>query len=209
MTSSSSRERPEKILIAMYELSEGTTATLKYEDIVVAAFKRFPSEFALRGHPEYPDSSDIHKPLYGPLKRQGFVRAANKTFALTERGVEFAAKLAGRGSSGGGSPDRIDRTNKLELDRMFQSDALRFFLDGRPNKILDTDFYQFAGCTVRTPRNDFIARLKATSAVISLATKLKYPDVQTAKALAEVWKLLQEKFADMITRRRETKERGV
>ena len=60
-------ERPQKILLTMLELSGGTTKSLKYEDIVVGAFKKFPDEFALRGYPEYPDSSDIHKPLYASV----------------------------------------------------------------------------------------------------------------------------------------------
>src|SRR5690242_8659451 len=88
-----SKERPQKILVAMFKLSKGKTIPLKYEDIVVKAFEMFPDEFALRGYPKYPYSSDIHKPLYGPLKRQGFIRSANKTFSLTSRGAEVAQRL--------------------------------------------------------------------------------------------------------------------
>ncbi len=65
------RERPEKILVAMYALTDGETRMLSYEDIVVKAFELFPDEFALRGYPNFPDASDIHKPLYGPLRRAG------------------------------------------------------------------------------------------------------------------------------------------
>src|SRR2546426_10151529 len=93
MGSDRSRERPQKILVAMLKLSGSTTKSLKYEDIVVKAFELFPDEFALRGYPKFPDSSDIHKPLYGVLKRGGMVRAANKTFRLTQRGVETARRL--------------------------------------------------------------------------------------------------------------------
>src|SRR5687768_6324691 len=90
------RERPQKILVAMFLLSEGSTKPLKYEDIVVKAFLKFPDDFALRGYPEYPDSSDIHKPLYGVLKRQGLIRSGDKSFSLTERGVTEAARLLGK-----------------------------------------------------------------------------------------------------------------
>ena len=68
MKAKSSRERPEKILVAMHRLAEGGTEFLRYEDIVVKAFEMFPDEFALRGHSRFSDSSDIHKPLYGILK---------------------------------------------------------------------------------------------------------------------------------------------
>src|SRR5262245_12423231 len=80
----------------MHRLSRGTTRPLKYGDIVVEAFKMLPDESALRGHPEFPDSSDIHKPLYGPLKRAGFVIAAQKSFRLTSRGVERAEQLVAK-----------------------------------------------------------------------------------------------------------------
>ena len=36
---------------------------------------RFPDRFSLRNHPEYPDASDQHKRLYGPLKQAGYVAA--------------------------------------------------------------------------------------------------------------------------------------
>ncbi len=80
-----------KILAAMRELSPDSPRRLRYEDIVVKAFEMFPREFQLRGHPEFPDASDIHKPLYGPLKRMGLVTAANKRFRLTQRGSSFLA----------------------------------------------------------------------------------------------------------------------
>lgn len=61
--------RPEKILVAMYQLSNGTNQPLEYEDIVVKSWELFPDEFGLRKYVhKYPDSSDQHKPLYGPLK---------------------------------------------------------------------------------------------------------------------------------------------
>src|SRR2546428_11317269 len=79
--------------MAMNTLSGGTSKPLRYEDIVVKAFQMFPQDFALRGYPQYPDSSDIHKPLYGPLKRAGYVLAGNKQFRLTQKGLERATEL--------------------------------------------------------------------------------------------------------------------
>ena len=49
--------KPQKILAIMYELCKGAPQALLYEDIVVAAFKKYPEDFQLRGYPEYPDSS--------------------------------------------------------------------------------------------------------------------------------------------------------
>jgi hypothetical protein len=55
--------RPEKILLAMGELSKNSTKSLSYEDIVVKSWQLFPQEFGLRNYADqYPDASDIHKP---------------------------------------------------------------------------------------------------------------------------------------------------
>ena len=82
----------------MNTLSGGTSRALRYEDIVVKAFEMFPEDFALRGYPRYPDSSDIHKPLYGPLKRAGHVLAGNKQFRLTQKGLDRARQLSTSGA---------------------------------------------------------------------------------------------------------------
>jgi hypothetical protein len=191
------RERPEKILVAMHKLADGETRFLKYEDIVVRAFEMFPGEFALRGYPQYPDSSDIHKPLYGVLKRQGLIRSANKTFALTALGVERAKRLmlsAGKAIEEPRSADRLTRAEDAEVDRALKSAAFGLFIDDKRDRILDTDFYAFFGCTVRTPKNDFIGRLNATRNAIKHAKKLGKPDSKTAKALSELIAYLNERF---------------
>ncbi len=188
----------------MYRLAKGDSLPLKYEDIVVRAFELFPDEFALRGYPNYPDSSDIHKPLYGPLKRNGYIRNANKTFSLTGKGVEaarcFYTATAERTVA---QAERLDRGSKLELDRMLISAAFRFYRDGQPEKILDTDFYAFIGVTVRTTRNEFIGRLRTAGDAIKLGARLAHPDKVTAKKLFAAWRDLQERFTPEIQRRKE------
>ena len=197
----SSRERPEKILVAMHELAGGT-GFIKYEDIVVKAFQMFPDEFALRGYPQYPDSSDIHKPLYGVLKKQGLIRSANKTFALTALGVERAQRLmahAGKAIDQPRSADRLTRAEEGEVERVVKSPALKLFVEGQRDRILDTDFYAVFGCTVRTPKNDFIGRVTATKNAIRQAKKLGKPEPKTAKLMLELLDYLDHRFKTEIT----------
>src|SRR5438105_4357540 len=119
-------QRPEKIIVAMNLLSEGTMKSLRYEDIVVKAFELFPEEFALRGYPKYPDSSDIHKPLYGPLKRSGYVLANNKQFRLTQKGLERAKELTTTGRRNEKpAVERLTRDKEIELERIYQTEAFR------------------------------------------------------------------------------------
>src|SRR5437899_1000621 len=130
-----SLSKPQKILSVMFELSKGDSKPLQYEDIVVTAFERYPEDFQLRGYPQYPDSSDIHKPLY-EMKQQGLLRSANKTFELTPRGLEVASKLRHAQSQ---DRDRLTKQEENEVTRILNSAAFRLFHEGRKESILDTD----------------------------------------------------------------------
>jgi len=189
-------QRPDKIIVVMYKLSNGSTRALKYEDIVVKAFEIYPHDFALRGYPKYPDSSDIHKPLYGPLKRAGLVLTGNKRFRLTPKGVENGRtleKLAGGRSS---SADRLTRTDAVELDRIYQTEAFKLFLTGEREKILDTDFYAYLGVTVRTEKNEFLGRLNTVGDAVRSSSRI-VADARAEKT-QELHEYLIERFADLI-----------
>jgi hypothetical protein len=155
--------KPEKILAVMYDLSKAESRELLYEDIVVAAFKRYPEDFQLRGYPEYPDSSDIHKPLY-KMKREGLVRSANKSFMLTPMGLGVAQKLAGITEV---ARDRLTKPEENEINRIAKSQAFQLFQEGQIEKILDTDFYDYLGVSVRTPKGDFLGRVATVEQAVA------------------------------------------
>jgi len=179
----------------MGELSGGRLRPLKYEDIVVKAFELFPDEFALRGYPKYPDSSDIHKPLYGPLKRHGYIRANNKMFTLTEKGLAKADELA---SPAAANPDRLDRADEAELKRITDSETFQLFAGGEQARLLDTDFYSHLGVTVRTSRNDFLGRLTVVQEAVTKAARVQ-KDPKHIKA-KELHDFLMRKFASIVER---------
>ncbi|MBU6500350.1 MAG: hypothetical protein KGJ89_00780 [Patescibacteria group bacterium] len=164
----------DKILVAMYDLSQGSTKPLKYEDIVVAVWKKFPEDFSLRGY-EYPDSSDIHKPLYGPLKSKGFIRTANKFFSLTEHGLAYIGPLVSKISGDQVEKtrtERLGRDEQAEADKLFQSDAFKLYEGGEKEKILDSDIYAFYSVTVRTGKNEFLGRIAVISSAIENARRI-------------------------------------
>src|SRR5437899_10524250 len=104
-----------KILAVMFEPARGQSRPLHYEDIVVLAFRKHPQDFQLRGYPEYPDSSDLHKPLYA-MKREGLVRSASdKSFMLTARGLEMARELLGAAEP---AHDRLTKREEAEIQRL-------------------------------------------------------------------------------------------
>ena len=84
----------DRVLIALAYASRGEQTPVPYEEIVMESWRRFPDRFSLRSYPEFPDSAEQHKKLYGSLKRSGYVMAlGDKHFRLTAAGLERAASL--------------------------------------------------------------------------------------------------------------------
>lgn len=194
--------RAEQVLIAMYKLSRGTSCPCRYEDIVVKAFRSFPKHFQLRGYPHFPDATDVGKRLYGELKRAEFIRAANKMFSLTDKGIVKAEDLLRVVKSGENTQaDRLTRDVVREVDRLRTTAAVRLFLARDSDKILDTDFYAYLGVTVRTDRNEFLGRMRAVSEAIKTAAKVEPLPLHIK--LKELHNFLLGKFSEIIKYRKE------
>jgi hypothetical protein len=188
--------KPQKILAILYELSAGRSKALSYEQIVVKAFEKYPADFQLRGYPQYPDSSDIHKPLYA-MKKRGLIRSANKTFELTPKGLEIASKLVY--SEPSKNTQRLTKSEQLEISRITNSDGFHLFVVNRKEEILDTDFYEYLGVSVRTPKNDFVGKLHSVEeAVEAYFTKISD---NSASLIRDYHSFLVTKFADEINAR--------
>ncbi len=188
--------KPQKILSVMFNLSKGESKPLLYEDIVVTAFQRYPEDFQLRGYPQYPDSSDIHKPLYS-MKQDGLVRSANKSFLLTPRGLDVARNLLGLVDA---QRDRLTKPEENEINRILKSQAFQLFQEGQVARILDTDFYEYLGVSVRTPKSDFLGRMSTVEQAIGAHTA-KRNDTASA-ALGKLHEWLMSHFQDEIKTRK-------
>lgn len=193
-----SQPRWQKILATMFDLCGGQAKPLQYEDIVVEAFKKYPGDFQLRGYPQYPDSSDVHKSLYDEMKKKGLVRSANKMFELTERGLEVAKQMFHDSSVV--NKDRLTIQENSEIERILNSAAFRFFQVRQANSILDTDFYDYLGATVRTSRGDFQGRLSNVKHAIQAHAEKRNDEISLA--LKKLHEFLVERFKEEIEYRR-------
>lgn len=190
--------RADKLLLVMYELSAKTRKSLRFEDIVVAAFQKYPDDFHLRGYPEFPDSGDlVHKPLYD-FRKEGLVEAGSKVFTLTTRGLLSAERLLER--TKGKTIMRSGRLSSFaerEILRIEDLEGLKFFLEGQTDNILDIDFFNYLGVTVRTLKNDFIGRLKTVEDAIG---ELEHAEGKTPlrEKIPQFHQLMKEKFSNII-----------
>mgnify|MGYP001608998633 CR=1 FL=1 len=190
--------RSEKLLLVMHEMTK-TDRNLKFEDIVVKAFKKFPEDFHLRGYQEYPDSGDlVHKPLYD-FRKKGFLEANNKVFCFTDRGLDFAKRISEiMGGKTIKSTARFSRYTEKEIDRIRSTEGFNLFDQGEIENINDTDFYSYLGATPRTSKNDFLGRLSTiTDVVKELKDKKNAPSLD--KKIVDYHKFLVEgKFKSII-----------
>lgn len=203
-TKSPGRERQQMILLTIYKVASGTTRLCAYEDLVVEAWKLFPQEFGLRGYVDkYPDSSDLHKPLYGPLKREGYVRVQNKKFGLTERGLAEAERL--RQPDHGVQPElgRVRRDQRIEIERLIKKSSVALIEGGDADELVDTDLYDFYGVTVRTKPADFAGRVTTVDAALDAAVAAQDPSIDKQRL---AWVVvtrdeLKTRWADLIAER--------
>ena len=162
----------DRVLIALAHASGGEQTPIPYEEIVIESWKRFPDRFSLRRHPEFPDSSDQHKKLYGPLKRSGYiVTLRDKQFRLTDAGLERAAQLdrALSPSRNTAPGSRLGRDDERLVRAALSSEAYAKWRDGRADDISDFDARSFFGVTVTTGESNRRARVAAMDEALSNA----------------------------------------
>lgn len=184
--------KKDKILTVLYKMSGGKQIVLKYEDIIVKLFKKYPEEFHLKGYPEYPDAAS-HQSFYS-LRREGLIQIRSKFVTLTEKGITSAKQiLKAQPNFPLKSSQRLSRDITSEIDRIKNTDAFHLFTTNQKDQIVDTDFFSYLGTTVRTERTDFRSRIKTIQDVIeAIKTNDEY------KLIVDLHDYLFEKFKDMV-----------
>ena len=152
--------KQEKIILVISEISDLNQKNIKFEDIVVALYKKFPNDFHLKGHKNYPDSGDSVKRALYTLRDRGFLSVNNMVFKMSNKGIDFGGKML---SDTNGikivEKDNLDRYILNEINRIKKLEGFILFLSGEKEDILDTDFYNYLGLTARTERSNFLGRL--------------------------------------------------
>lgn len=162
----------DKILLVLLELSTGLKKILKFEDVVVALFKKFPNDFHLKGYKEYPDSGDSIKRRLYTFRDEGLLNVNNMLFSLTDKGVDYAQKIKkGVGTKNVGGKENFDRYIEKEINRIKKLRSFMLFLNNDFQNILDTDFFDYLGISVRSERMDFKARLNFINEVNKVISK--------------------------------------
>jgi len=184
--------KKDKIIVILYQMSQGSRAVLNFEDVIVKLFKQYPKDFHLRGYPQYPDSSN-HQSFYS-LRRDGLIQIRNKLVSLTEKGLTYAHKLVNiQKNFSNKYSQEISRDKLNEIERIKNTDAFKLFITNKKDQIVDTDFFEYLGTTVRSERTDFKARIKTVENVIETIK-----DNNEYVKIIELHHYLLEKFNNVV-----------
>ncbi len=129
----------EKILLAAAALEEAGQSPVSAEALIVAAWKRHPRTFGLKGYEDhYPDSNKVLSGIMGEKglpKRGWLAKVGQKLYALTREGRQVARLLVG--AEPADVPDapgpRLSRAQDLQLQALLASAVWQKARQGRQN----------------------------------------------------------------------------
>lgn len=170
----------DKILLAALDLVRLDKTEFSAEDLVVAAWKKYPDTFGLAGYvtkegvAKYPDSNRVFAEIMGskPLRKQGHVRkVGRKLYELTDVGRDKAEFLAGIDAENTPSKASLPRSIEIELRRLLSSRVIEKLVSGQNEDISFYDACTFWGITPRSSAIELEGRLESTQQVIRRASE--------------------------------------
>jgi hypothetical protein len=208
----------DKLLLAAYDLEQSGRKSFSAEDLVVAAWQKFPDVFGLAGHldekgqPKYPDSNRVFAEIMGskPIRERGLlVKVGNKMYQITDAGREYAHSLnstTNTPSEGRVIKAGLARSTIEALKRLLTSKAVEKVKNNRLEDVTFYDACAFWGVSPMSSAIQLEGRLanfeklvdSARSVLRGKAASFAHGGegfgVDDLKRLTEVDKLLQEKF---------------
>jgi hypothetical protein len=189
----------DKVLIALYRVSNGTTDRVPFENLVLQAWRDFPVDFSLPNHPEHPDSYVISKRIYSDLITNRLaVSLKNKTYRLSEKGVFEAQKILGLASISPKGNKNIDiqlnRDEKQFLDNALRSKTFAVWKKGNKQDLIDYDVRVFFQFSTGTPIKERKRRVETAEDALKKALALGLPEVDELKKLFD---FLVQKFPQL------------
>lgn len=165
----------EKVLLAAYDLEINQKVPFSAEDLVIAAWRKFPDAFGLEGYgDEYPDSNRVFTKIMGDkgLKGRGWLlKVGEKLYQLSEAGKLYARSIM---ESGEGTAQRasLDRKQKDFLQRLLQSKVVQKIKNNNYDDVIFVDACSFWDISPRSTGSTLAARLASTESLIDYLKEL-------------------------------------
>jgi len=206
----------DKLLLAAYDLMQAGRKSFSAEDLVVAAWKKFPDVFGLSGHlddkgqPVYPDSNRVFAEIMGskPIRERGLlVKVGNKMYQVTDAGREYAHSL----NSSTPTESRVRKAGLARptieaLKKLLSSKVVEKAKNNRPDDITFYDACAFWGVSPMSSAIELEGRISNFEKIVDTARGVLRGKAASfghggegfgaddLNRLMEVHALLQEKF---------------
>jgi len=167
--------KAEKLLLAAADLEQRGVRPFSAEDLVIAAWRKYPDAFALQGYPQHPDSNRIYAEIMGskPLRRHGWiVKTGEKRYQLSNAGRLASESLGWVGDSREGSRADLRREQKLLLGKLLSSRAVQKARADNVGAIIFPDACAFWDISPRSVAKTLQARLESVEAVLAVAEEI-------------------------------------
>jgi len=221
----------DKLLIVACEIHRCGKKRFSAEDLVVAAWERFPETFGLQGYldeqgkPLFPNSNRVYAEIMGskPLRKQGLLeKVGNKMYKLTEAGRVRGSRAGKTDSTGSAKKWVLGREHVEQIRRLFESKAAQKLREGDMEDVSFFDACGFWGISPRSRAKEMWSRFADIETILRMgldtlggrdgATAAHGANAYTGddlRSLREFHELLQRKFGDeleVITKRHDERK---
>ena len=191
-----------KILAAIFALHKEGKERITLEDVAVKLWKLFPTEFCMRGYPQYPNVN-ITKYIT-KLFNDSLITGSVSNYKITSKGINFAQNFEGEQNQN----EKIIYSNEqprhieIEILRILNSKVFKYFSKNHDENFVESDFFEFLGTSSRslTTKDKKIFQTRYNTMVkevIPFCEKIMKEDKNAAKIVI-LWKVLSKKFGEII-----------
>jgi len=199
--------KSEKILLAIYELNKSGKDKITVEDVAIKIWQMWPSEFCMRGYPQYPNV-DIQKYIT-KLLNNNLINGGVYDYKITDKGRDYYDKIKNQKNQKNQKKGEVTaeqpRHIKTEMFRIINSNVFKYFIKNKPMQFLESDFFEFLGTSARSlnvkDKNIFLIRYNTIiKDIIPYCVNIKDKD-EYADKIIKLWDLLSKKFEYVIKKK--------
>ena len=164
----------QKLLIAAGSLTAQGNTRFSAEDLSVHAFEQFPKDFAMKGHPQFPNSNAVFTKIMGktaPLIVKGWLeKVGTNQYCLTLKGLHDLKLFEDVDSDI--ATIHVGRLQEDKLGRLLTSSAFGLSRDDRKEEITFHQFCRFAGLSARDKWQKVVGKLRSLEHLTSEAVRM-------------------------------------
>ena len=196
--------KSDKALIAIYHLEskKETGRKITVEDVAVELWRTYPTEFCMKGYPEYPNV-DIQKYIT-KLLANNLIVGGVYNYSMTHKGMEIANQLSTMETTKTKPAlAEVRRDIKSEIERIVNSKVFKYYITTKKLDFVESDLFEFMGTSARSlnTHNDstFVRKYNMIiNDVIPFCKKNKDTD-KNMKAIIEIWSELAKRFKTILS----------